>query len=313
MSKNLALLSIVIAALSASITLPSLPVTHAQTTGTVCIADVSFVSCPDAPASFTAPFGSQVQVAVNIENSDAFNGFDVSVKTNQGILNPVSVDLTGSLIHDPRSILAECINNTPIIGNCKTGIDDYGVVSLAVAALGYDIPAPVTGRLFSITYNQGDFAGVLGETTPIEFQTGCTNTSNNGFCVTIANGTTGTTVPENLQAASFTFRDFSVRLSSSFDIITKGSTVALTVTLASFGDYSGTINLASSVDPVTRHGPSPTLNPTIATLTAGSTSTSTLTVTTNRSTTVGRYVITITGTDGVLTRSDFLTLFIENR
>jgi len=304
------LLSLTIAALSAFTFLPTLPFSHAQNTGTVCIADVSATSCPPAPASFTSPLGQQ-QFAVNIQDSDRFNAFDISVKTDPAVLEPASVDLTGSLIHGPRTILSMCINNHPVIGSCRSGIDAYGVVTLAVTALGYDIPGPASGRLFSITYNIGPFGGEPF-TTPITYQTGCTNTSDNGFCVTIADA--GTAVPENLQEATFTFRDFSLRLSpTNFLIISKGEDPTFTVTLTSIGDFAGTITLSASVDPIRTRNPSPTLNPTSVTLTPGSTATSTLTVTTTRSTTVGRYVITITGTDGVLTSSDSLTLFTENR
>jgi hypothetical protein len=298
--------------LSAFALLPALPVSHAQTAGTVCVADVSSTSCPPAPASFTGPLG-QNQFAINIQNSDRFNAFDVSVKTDPFVLEPASIDLTGSLIHDPRQIVRECINNNPVVGSCISGIDDYGIVSLAVTALGYDIEAPASGRLFSITYNTGPFFSESGDSTPITFQTGCTNTSNNGFCVTIADGT-GTAVPENLQEATFTFRDFSVRISpTNFLIISKGEDPTFTLTVTSIGDFAGTITLSTSVDPTRTHPPRPSVNPTSVTLSPGSTSTSTLTVTTTRSTTVGRYVISAIGTDGVLTRFESLTLFIENR
>lgn len=317
MRKNLALLSLILAALSASTFLPTLPVSHAQSTETVCIAEISSTSCPPAPASFTAPL-SQQRFAVNIQNSDTFNAFDISVKTDPAVLEPSSIDFTGSLIHDPRQIVRECINNHPIIGACVSGIDAYGVVSLAVTALGYNVEAPASGRLFSITYNIGIFGGEPF-TTPISYQTGCTNTSNNGFCVTITDPTTEAPVPENLQEASFTFRDFFLGLSpTNFLIISKGEDPVFTVTIGSIGDYQGTISLSTSVSPTTIHPPDPTLNPTSVTLSQGTGATSTLTVTTTRSTTVGkdgfeRYEITITGTDGVLTRSDRLTLFIENR
>ena len=312
MSRYLAL-SIIVAALSTIIAFPALPTSRAQGVGTVCIADISSTSCPSAPPSFTGPLDKEPQFAVNIQNSDSFNAYDISVKTNAGILNPFSVDLTGSLIHDPRTIVSECVNNQPVIGSCRSGIDDYGVVSLAVTALGYNVEAPASGRLFSITYNTGDFVGVLGDSSPIEFQTGCANTSNDGSCVTIADGTTRTTVPETLQGATFTFRDFSLGVSPDFQTIKKGSSPAFTVTLTSVGDYSATVRLSTSIAPITTHAPARSLDPTTVTLSPGSTSTSTLTVTTTRSTTVGRYAITITGTDGVLIRSVSLTLLVENR
>src|SRR5437773_3489195 len=210
-------------ALSTSIALPALPVSSAQSVGTVCIADISSTSCPSTPPSFTGPLDKPPQLAVNIQNSDRSNTFDISVKTNAGILNPVSLDLAASLIHDPRTIISECVTNQPVIGSCRSGIDDYGVVSLAVTSLGYDVEAQASARLFSIAYSTGDFVGVLGDSSPIEFQTGCTNTSNDGFCVTIADSTTGTTVPEALQGATFTFRHFRLAVSPDFQLINKAS------------------------------------------------------------------------------------------
>src|SRR2546430_11635525 len=149
------------AVLSTSIALPALPVGRAQTVGKVCVADISSTSCPSTPPSFPGHLNKPPQFAVNIQNSDRFNAFDISVKTNAGILNPVSLDLAGSLIHDPRTIISECVNNQPVIGSCRSGIDDYGVVSLAVTALGYDVEAPASGRLFSITYRSEEHTSEL--------------------------------------------------------------------------------------------------------------------------------------------------------
>src|SRR3989442_1929050 len=118
-----------------------MPVSRAQTVGNVCIANISLTSCTSTPPSFTGPLDKPPQVAVNIQNSDRFNALDISVKTNAGILNPVSLDLAGSLIHDPRTIISQIVNNQPVIGSCRSGIDDYGVVSLAITALRHDVDA----------------------------------------------------------------------------------------------------------------------------------------------------------------------------
>jgi hypothetical protein len=315
MRRNLALLSLFVIALSASTFLSTLPVTHAQSTGTVCIADISSTSCPSAPASFTSPTSQgRQEFAVNIQNSDTFDSFDVSVKVDPFVLTPDTISLTGSLIQDPRQIVRMCINNNSFVGSCRSGIDNYGVVSLAVTALGYAIEAPASGRLFSIAYNPGVFCcEPQFSSTSISYQTGCTETSNNGFCVTIADSATGTAVPENLQEATFSFRDFFLSLSDNFLIITKGTSPTFTVTLFPFGPYEGTISLTARVSPITRHPPSPSVSPTSVTLSPDSTATSTLTVTTTRSTTVGRYQIAVIGTDGVLTRFTSLELIIESR
>ncbi len=304
----LALFTVIVMGISTGIFLDTSPIARAQSAGTVCIADTSSAACPITPTPLTGGFGSQIQIAVNVQNSDSFNTFDISVETDLAILYPVSVDLTGSLVHEPRSIATVCVNNVPVQGNCRTGIDGPGIVTVALAAAGYEVVGPASGRLFSIAY---DVVGT-GFDSPVGFRTGCVNSSNDDFCVTIADSTTGLRVPENLQSTSFnTLGDFALLSDVSGQSASKGSTVSFTIIATSFGDYAGTISLAATVSPATRTPPKLSLSPTSVALTPGSSSTVLLRVSLPRSITVTTYTITVTGTDGVLTNFVFVTLFVK--
>src|SRR2546430_10427828 len=72
-----------------------------QSVGLVCIAATGSTSCPSGVPSFSGSQGSQLTVTVFLEGSDPIGGFDVFVKTINSVLNPASVDLSGSLITSP--------------------------------------------------------------------------------------------------------------------------------------------------------------------------------------------------------------------
>src|SRR5713101_1518048 len=122
---------------------------HAQLVGTVCIDNATSTSCPTAPPTLTGIVGTNVTVSVNIQGSDTFNGFDISVATNASTLDPLSIDFSASLIHQPLFEAANGVNSTT------------GMARLALVAMGYSVPGPATGNLFRITYK------VLGPTTAV--------------------------------------------------------------------------------------------------------------------------------------------------
>ncbi|OLD05735.1 MAG: hypothetical protein AUJ07_00610 [Crenarchaeota archaeon 13_1_40CM_3_53_5] len=69
---------------------------RAQSSGLVCIAEVSTPTCP----SFAPTIGPQFpggNAVVNVVNSEAFNGFDVSVKVDPTILNATGFEVIQSL------------------------------------------------------------------------------------------------------------------------------------------------------------------------------------------------------------------------
>ncbi len=256
--------------------------------GIVCIEPSSTTSCPP-PTVLSGPINTQLKVAVNIQNSPGLNGFDISVKTNPSILSLQSFDTTGNVFTGQNIIvIRNCINGAGTA--CQTGVDGPGVASLAIVAINFITPTPTTGRLFAINYN------IIGSSasTPIVYPTGCTNTSNDGFCVTIANGGVAA-VPESLQTATFSnASSFSVSANPTSLNVVPGDSGTSTITLTSIGGFSGTVTLSTVLSPAAKHAPQISLSASTVTLTSGGTTTSTLTVSSNGATSPGSYSITLT-------------------
>ena len=61
---------------------------------------------------FQGTVGGQLQVAVNVQNSSALNGFDVQVLTDQSILRPVNDSLAGTVLPSPVFVARNSVNST---------------------------------------------------------------------------------------------------------------------------------------------------------------------------------------------------------
>jgi len=261
---------------------------RAQSSGLVCVGEMPTPSCP----SFAPTFGPQFpagEADFNVVSSQAFNGFDISVRVDPAILNATGFNLGGNAFQRAGgtvSIVTECINGHPITGNCRSQ-DGPGVATVAVTS---NVLVTGSGHLYNISYH------VLGSgTTPVAYQSGCTGTSNDSACVTLVN--TNTIVPENLQGATFTSGDFSLVTTPSSQAVTPGSSTSFTVTVTSMNGFTGNVRLGAVVSPVVSQGPMTSLNPTLVNLpTNGSQATSTLTVSTTSSTPTGTFTIFATGT-----------------
>jgi hypothetical protein len=88
--------------------------------------------------------------------------------------------------------------------------------------------------------------------------------------------------------------------------VSRGSSATSTITVSSLSGFTGTVSLSASVAPSVHHSPTATLNPSSVTLTSSPAS-SILTVNT-RSTPVGTYIVTVTGTSGTQTAAVQITV-----
>ena len=267
-------------------------------TGVVCIADVSTTTCPSRPVNFLGTVGGQLQVAVNIFNSSALNGFDVQVLVDPSVLRPVSTSLTGTVLPSPVFVLQNSVNATS------------GLVRVAAVSQGGMTVAPTTGRFFSITYN------IVGATAGsfILFPSGCSGTSNDGICVTVVNA--AVIDPENILEANVTISaqpTFSISANPTSLSIIKGQSASSAINVTSLNGFAGTVTLSATISPNIRKGPALSLTPTSITLVGGGTATATLLVSTNGGTQTGTYTITITATSGSLTQTTTVTVTILPR
>ncbi len=99
--------------------------------------------------------------------------------------------------------------------------------------------------------------------------------------------------------------DFTLTVSPSSQSVSRGGSAMYTVTVQGTNGFNGTVNLSASITPVLRHDPTASLPSTV-----GPYSTSTLTVSTSRSTPLGTYSITVTATSGSITHSVTITLTV---
>jgi len=230
-----------------------------------------------------------------VQNSPAFNGFDIQVLTDPSILQPVSDSLNGTVLQNPF-VARNSVNSTS------------GLVRLAAASTIVTAP-PTTGRFFSITYNivgptQGSF---------ILFPVGCSGSSNDSICLTVANGALGgMVVPEDIQEANFTSSspDFSLSTSPSTLSITGGHSATVIISANSLSGFSGTLSLSLSITPNVKRGPVLSLGQTTLTLTPGGTASTSLAISTNGGTLPGTYTITITGKSGTITHTTTVVVTI---
>ena len=181
---------------------------HGQTAGTVCIIPAGSASCPSSPASIIGTVGTYLQVAVFIQNSAPFSGFDVVLLANDSILVPMTINLAGSVLNmsgGPPQIMTECIGGKLIVGNICQSQDTPDTLELGAGTyVGCDCLTsnPTTGLLFTAIY----YIAASTNGTSIGFQSSsnewCSTNSISGttICVDIANGTP-TPVPETIQAA----------------------------------------------------------------------------------------------------------------
>lgn len=102
--------------------------------------------------------------------------------------------------------------------------------------------------------------------------------------------------------------DFTLSSAPSTLRIILGGSGSSTITLASTGGFAGTVNLIAGIS---LGGPGISLSPTSITLSVGGSSTATLTVTTQPTTPVGNYTVTITGNSTSLSHSTTVLVKVQ--
>ncbi len=112
------------------------------------------------------PTGSTITYQVKVALVDPFNAWDIQVKTDPTVLNPVSVSIIPNTLTANYSLnpfeLANCVNGTGTGCDFSKG-DGNGVVHSAIFPLESDpTDASVSGVLFTITYAVVNSTGNAG-------------------------------------------------------------------------------------------------------------------------------------------------------
>jgi len=285
----------------------------AQGAGLVCIDASDSTSCPSSPPTLSGTVNSTITVAVNIQGSEALNGFDITVNTNNHVLRGTSISSAGSVLGASPFVLANCVDGQ---GSGCAAYDESGTAHFAAVNLGGLTSSPSTGRLFSITYV------VVANSTgaAIGFLSGCPGTTSvASYCATVTNpNLAGGLAPETLQIALFgsilSIPDFTISANPTSMNVSPSNSTSSTITVVSLSGFAGDVFLNASLSSFTGNltqGPqgvqaAPT--PSTVTLVPGGLQNSTLVVTALSSATVGSYTFNIEGSSGSV--SHFITVEI---
>jgi hypothetical protein len=223
------------------------------------------------------------------------NGFDIFVKADPGLLGPVGVDLTDTVLGTNILVVSECLGNLGF--GCSSAQNGPGVVEVAMVGF-VSTTSPTTGRLFSIIYNIiGSAANVF-----VGFQAGCSNTSTAAnYCVTVVNG--GTVDRETVEETSGSPGSFSILVDLA-STTTRQSIVVGEIRVYSQAGFIGSLSLSVSVSPERRTGPVAFLRSIGDIFLLPGTSTRMLfAFETFQATAPGTYTVTAVGTSGSIMRS----------
>jgi len=180
--------------------------------GKVCIADPTTANlgltqspknvCPPVPGpTFNGPWTNassptppqpsptQIKVGVYVNDSDVMDGFGITLIADHSILTPIDANFSGTVLVGTPTVLIKCIAAVLKVGpTCDPAYDTVDTITFKVTGgLGQITPVHTTGLLFTAIYNITGHT--LSSGIPVNFQTGCTNTSvPGGVCITISHG-----------------------------------------------------------------------------------------------------------------------------
>jgi len=177
---------------------PGLGLVCATTSGTA-------TGCPAHPPNIASMAVTQnFTVGIFVQGSDPMHSFDIYVKVDNTILNPIKAVL-GPLIRLPSSTLI-CINGISVTGSCTLGtVNGAGVVEVSTVESGPAnecATAPCSGMAFNITYVVKAAAGSTSINYPSVSTCSPSSVPGTTICVLLRDSA-GTPVGENVQAASY--------------------------------------------------------------------------------------------------------------
>ena len=291
------LLLAVVSSFIASI--PITPPAHAARVGIVCVAPTGLTSCPADPQVLVGAVSSTLNVAIMVNSSDPFSGFDITIRADSNVLKPTSVSTTGTVLPGPTTTILECVGGAVVTGTqCSNQASSPDTIQLVVAACsGCFSPSPTTGLLFTAVYN------IVGSTTntPIGFQTGCSSSSTPGVCDGISTGSS-TFDQETVQNAQFSNQAYySIDANPVSVSVTTSSPGTSSLTITSLNTFAGTVALTAtgSVPGLTGSFPSPP-GSSLKVSTTNPQNSTTLSISADSSVLGGIYNLNVSATSGTL-------------
>ena len=249
------------------------------------------------PASLAVVMsGTVITVRVQVAGVDPFTGWDIQVQSNQSVINPTSLSIKGNMLaaNYTENVIetVNCINGMNYTTSPCDSSDGPGIVHSAAKGHGGNPPSnPIYGLLFTINYTVAS----SGSYSLLKIQKAVLTDNLKFVFVTLRDGIYG--IPPGQGFVLTVFPD-SVS-------IPLGSKANVTLSLSTFGGYSGIADLT-----VERQYPGLLLsfNVTSLALSSSQPNNATLTVATDSTYQASNYTITVLATSNGLSHGATLSI-----
>src|SRR4029077_16145216 len=228
------------------------------------------------------------------------------------------IDVQGFVYWDPDHLTAQWHSFNGWEIHALTGWRVHQSNSPLSTTFTFSPSSPTTGQ--STTFTASAAGGISPYTFNWSFGDGATTTGNPASHSYSTSGTftVQLTARDSVGASASTAQsvivtqpaapDFTISSNPSTLQLSPGSSGTSTITLTSLGGFTGTITLSPRVSP---NGPAVSMNPTSVTLVAGGSGTSTLTVSTQTSTGLGDYSVSVAGSSDSLSHSTSVLVSVK--
>lgn len=242
-----------------------------------------------------------VTVQVQVAGADPFTGWDIQVQSNQSVIIPISLSIRGNALEANYSekVLetVSCINGVNYTTSHCESSDGPGIVhSAAIAHQGSPPTSFVYGLLFTINYT------VIrsGSYTPLQILRAVITNNQIPVSVTTRDGTYG--IPHG--------QGFGLTVSPDSPRIVIGSKANVTLTVSSYGGYSGTIDFTLGTQPP---GLLLSLNASSIPLSPNSPSNVTLTIATDTTYQASQYTVMVTATSNGVSHTATVSILTTDK
>src|SRR2546422_5923011 len=255
----------------------------------------------DRPTTAVGSASTVVTVRVQVAGVDPFNGWDIQVESNQSVISPISLSITGNglEVNYSENVLeiVSCINGVSYTANPCDSSDGPGIVhSEAVAHEGNPPTSSAYGLLFAINYT------VIrsGSYSPLQILRAVITNHQSPVSVTTRDGTYGIPLGQG----------FELTASPDSPRIVIGSKANVTFTVSSYGGYAGTIDLTLGTQPP---GLMLLLNASSTLLSPNHPSNVTLTIATDTTYQANQYTVMVTATSNGLSHTAAVSILTTDK
>ena len=249
----------------------------------------------DRPTTAAGSAGTVVTVRVQVAGVDPFNGWDIQVESNQSVISPISLSITGNglEVNYSENVLeiVSCINGVNYTTSHCDSSDGPGIVHSAAVAYGNPPTSSAYGLLFAINYT------VIrsGSYSPLQILRAVITNHQSPVSVTTRDGTYGIPLGQG----------FELTASPDSPRIVIGSKANVTFTVSSYGGYAGTIDLTLGTQPP---GLLLFLNASSTPLSPNHPSNVTLTIATDTTYQANQYTVMVTATSNGLSHTAIVSI-----